>query len=289
MAIDYLHDRIRKLKNPSMIDFCVKADSIPSHILEEEASFVKAYGRFCCELMTTLKDIVPAVRLSYGLFSLMGTEGLDLLKTVMQEAKKLGFYLLLDAPEITSPWLADNAAQLLNVDGLNLWDGLLISPYIGSDGVKPFLDSCKNGKDLFVIVRSPNKSAAEIQDLLTGTRHVYDASAEMVSRFASSYLGKCGYSNVGGLVSAGAPECIRTIRAKHNRVFLVVDGLDYPSGNAKNCSYAFDRFGYGGVVCSGPSVTAAWKEEGAPQDYLEAAQQAALRMKKNITRYIDIL
>ena len=70
----------------------------------------------------------------------------------------------------------------------------------------------------------------------------------------------------------------------------MVDGLDYPSGNAKNCSYAFDRFGYGAVVCAGPSVTAAWKEaESDGQDFATQAVQAAERIKKNLNRYITIL
>ena len=73
-------------------------------------------------------------------------------------------------------------------------------------------------------------------------------------------------------------------------MFLLVDGLDYPSGNAKNCSHAFDRFGYGAAVCAGPSVTAAWKEnETDGHDYVDFAVLAAERMKKNITRYITIL
>ena len=73
-------------------------------------------------------------------------------------------------------------------------------------------------------------------------------------------------------------------------MFLLVDGLDYPSGNAKNCSFAFDKFGHGAIVCAGPSVTAAWKDaETDGRDYLEQAKLAAERMKKNITRYITVL
>jgi hypothetical protein len=80
------------------------------------------------------------------------------------------------------------------------------------------------------------------------------------------------------------------LRAKHDRMFLLVDGLDYPSGNAKNCSYAFDRFGYGAAVCAGPSVTAAWKDaESDGTDYIEQAVQSAERMKRNLCRYVTIL
>lgn len=291
MSIDLLHERIRKLKNPSMVDFGVQPDCMPPHLPEEEGSYAAAYARFCRELMEELKDFVPAVRFSFGSFALMGAEGLTRLSTLLKDASEMGFYVLLDGPEILSPWGADRAAEILFGGEEYPCDGLLISPYIGSDSIKSFLPYCRdNQKDLFVVVRSPNKSAAELQDLLTGTRLVHGAVMDLVNRHGETILGKCGYSRIGAAVSAGAPNSLRSLRGNYSRVFLLVDGLDYPSGNAKNCSYAFDRFGYGAVVCAGPSVTAAWKEEQSDgRDYAEQALRAAERMKKNITRYITVL
>ena len=291
MSIDKLHGRIRKLKNPSVIDFGIKNDSLPAHLISEEADTLKAYSRFCRELMDGLKDVVPAVRFPFGAFAIMGPDGLAQLQALLTRAGELGFYVLLDAPEILTPWAADRTAEAIFGTGSYLCDGLLISPYIGSDSIKPFAGFCKEqDKDLFVVVRSPNKSAAELQDLLSGSRHVYNAAAELVDRFGASILGKCGYSRIGAAGSAGSPDVLRSIRAKHNRMFLLVDGLDYPSGNAKNCSFAFDRFGYGATVCAGPSVTAAWADADSDgTDYVALAVQAAERMKKNLNRYVTIL
>lgn len=291
MSIDLLHDKIRKLKNPSVVDFGIKANSLPPHLLEEEGTLVKAYGRFCRELMAELKGFVPAVRFPFGAFALLGADGIELLKSLLDEAKNMDYYVLLDSPEILSPWAADRAADQIFGENAFACDALIISSFIGSDGVKPFLPYCKDGsKSLFVVVRSANKSASELQDLLTGTRLVHVAAAEIANRFGETMLGRCGYSRVGIAASAGAPDSLRNLRSKHNRLFLLVDGLDYPSGNAKNCSFAFDRFGYGAAVCAGPSVTAAWlAAETDGKDYLAQAMQAAERMKKNITRYITIL
>ncbi len=290
MAIDILQERIRKLKNPSMVDFRIQKEHLPNRLLNANDGFLQAYGQFCSELMEALCSVVPAVRFSFDCFALHGSDGFTLLSQLLHNAKQLGFYVLLDGPHILSPWAADQAAELILGGDAMPCDGLLISPYIGSDSIKPFIPFCKNTqKDLFVVVRSPNKSAVDVQDLLTGTRHVYGAVAEMVSRFGEGMTGKCGYSSIAAAVSAGSPQSIQTLRPKHNRMFMLVDGLDYPSGNAKNCSYAFDRFGHGAVVCAGPSVTAAWKESGEEDSYIEKAVQAAERMKKNITRYISIL
>ena len=291
MSIDVLQAKIRKRKNPSVIDFTVRLEDMPPHLLEEEGCKTKAYGRFCRELVDALKDTVPAVRFSFDVFALLGCEGLTLLKSLLQEAGELGYYVLLDAPQILSPWAADRVAEALFDAGEFACDGLLVSPYIGSDAIKPFLPYCKdNEKDLFVVVRSPNKSAVELQDLLTGSRHVYTAAAEIVNRFGEQIIGKSGYSRICAAASAGSADGLRNLRMKHNRMFLLVDGLDYPSANAKNCSFAFDRFGHGAIVCAGPSVTAAWKDaESDGTNYTELALQAAERMKKNITRYVTIL
>lgn len=291
MSIDMLQEKIRKSKNPTVIDFGIEWNCIPPHILDQEDSKTAAYARFCRELMTVLKDSVPAVRYSFDAFALLGGEGVSLLQQLLREAGEMGYYVLLDGPQILSPWDADRAAESLLANGAYACDGLVISPYIGSDSMKPFLSVCREQeKDLFVVVRSPNKSAMELQDLLTGSRHVYGAAAEIVNRFGEQILGKCSYSRVGAVASAGAPDSLRYLRIKHNRMFLLVDGLDYPSGNAKNCSYAFDRFGHGAVVCAGPSVTAAWKDaESDGTDYAALALQSAERIKKNLTRYVTVL
>lgn len=291
MSVDLLHEKIRKFKNPSMVDLSIKPDLLPPQLLAEEGSAASAYGRFCRELMDTLKDTVPALRFPFGDFALLGPDGLKLLSQLLGEAKQMGYYVVLECPGCYTPWGAELAAEMIFGGDSYPCDALIISPYIGSDGIKPFLTYCKDeNKALFVIVRSPNKSALELQDLMTGSRLVHGAAAELVNRHGEAILGKCAYSQVGALVSAGVAQSLKTIRTKYNRMYLLVDGLDYPSANAKNCSNAFDRFGYGAVVCAGPSVTAAWKEtESDGSDYTIQALQAAERMKKNVCRYVTIL
>ena len=292
MSIDLLQNRIRKLKNPSVVDLSIKPGQLPQHLLEQEGNEARAYLRFCRELMDKLKDFVPAIRFSFGTFSLMGCEALTELSNLMQEARELGYYVLLDSTGIYSPWDAEwSAKTFLSANSLYDCDGLIISPYIGSDSIKPFLPYCQESeRDLFVIVRSPNRSAAELQDLLTGSRQVHLATMELVNRSGERINGKCGYSRIGALVSATSADSLRNLRMRYQYVFHLVDGLDYPSGNAKICANAFDRLGHGAVVCAGPSITAAWKEaETDGTDYLDQAYAAAERMKKNLTRYVTIL
>ena len=290
MSIDLLHDRIRKLKNPSMVNFEISPDDLPQHLLEEEGDYSRAYLRFCRELLKELKDVVPAVRFSSTLCFLLGEMGSKILTELLREAKSQGYYVVLDAPAVLSPVSAERAAAVL-CGNAYMCDALIVSPYIGSDALKPFLPYCKVGeKALFAVVRSPNKSASELQDLQFGTRQAHNATADLISRHGEISFAKCGYSQVGALVSAGNPYILRTLREKYTKTYMLVDGLDYPSGNSKNCSLAFDKFGYGAVICAGSSVTAAWKEaESDGQDYLSHALRASDKMKRNLMRYISVL
>ena len=288
MSIDVLQEKIRKAKNPSVLVVEAIAQWIPPHILESAQSVSGACRFFYREIMTMLKGIVPAVRFGFGSFALLGPEGLEALTALMEQAREQGFYVLLDAPEMLSAMTAQNAADTLAQNAL--WDSLVLPTYLGSDILKPFLPLCGKGKSLFPVVRTSNKSASEIQDLLTGARLVHTAAADIVSRHSETSIGKCGYSQVGALAAAGAADSLRSLRAKYKRLFLLLDGYDYPNANAKNCSFAFDKLGHGAAACAGNSIAAAWKEAGSDgNDYLEQALQAAERMKKNLTRYISVL
>ena len=141
---------------------------------------------------------------------------------------------------------------------------------------------------LLPVVRTANRSASEVQDLIAGGRLVHTAVADIMNRLGEQLVGKCGYSQVGAVASASAADSLRALRSKYIRLFLLLDGYDYPNSNAKNCSFAFDKLGHGAIACASESILNAW-QEGEPEDYLAFAVEAAQRMKKNLTRYITVL
>lgn len=288
MSVDKLQKKIRKLKNPSVIDLTISGEAIPPCLIEREGSQLKAYSIFCKELLENLRGIVPAVRFNLGAFAQIGSEAITVLQDMMHSARQMDYYVLLDAPEALSARSAETAAQ-----NLSDWpcDGIVISAYIGSDAIKTYLPVLEQKeKSLFVVLRTANRSASELQELMTGSRLVYMAAADIVSRLGENLIGKCGYSQLAGVGAANAPDSLRTLRSKYNRLFLLLDGYDYSNANAKSSSYAFDQFGYGAAVCAGDSVTAAWKQTpGDGSDFSADAVDAAQRMQKNLLRYITVL
>lgn len=288
MSVDILQEKVRKTKNPSMLELGMGVSDLPPQFSKDAAG----YGAFCRELLTGLKGIVPAVRVSFAAFALLGADGLTELTETLKAASEQGYYVAMDAPEILSPAAAKATAEaILSKESIYPCDGLVISGYLGSDIIKPFLTYCKEGKkDIFVVTRTANRSAPELQDLLAGSRLVHTAAADHVNRYGSDTAGKFGYTRVGLLAAASSAESLRTLRSKYPKLFLLLDGYDYPNANAKNCSYAFDKFGHGAVACAGTSIACAWKQnESDGTDFVDQAKAAAERMKKNLTRYVTIL
>ncbi len=291
MSIDKLQEKIRKTKNPHAVDFSVLPSHIPAHIIESESTFASAYKRFCLELLEGLKDTVPAVRFDFGEFSLLGTEGLIALEQVLSFAKSCGYYVLLDGVESLSAQSAYRASEILFSHHCPwCFDGLIIPACIGSDAIRPYVSRLKEmNKSLFIVSRTANRSAPEMQDLLTGTRLAHVAKTDIVNRFAEPLIGRYGYSQIAVMAGASSADSIRTLRSKFKSIFLLLDGCDYPNANAKNCSHAFDSLGHGALACAGVTVTAAWQETNEPDKYVELAIESAQRLKKNMSRYITIL
>lgn len=292
MSVARLQEKIRKLKNPSVINFSICKEQIPQHIMDEEGAFIPAYQRFSRELLTALKDVVPAVRFSFSDFALYGPEGLQLLRETLAFAGEQGYYIFLDAPEALSQEAAQMRASLFMAEDCPwTFDALIVCSYIGSDGLLPYAEKLKHGnKALFPVIRTANRTAPELQDLLSGSRLVHVAATDVVNRLAQKYAATGRYSAIGIMAGASSAHSLHTLRAKYRNLFLLLDGFDYANSNAKNCSEAFDELGHGAVACAGASVTAAFlAEEGNPVEYVSAAVFAAERMKKNISRYVKVL
>ena len=287
MSIDVLQNRIRKQKNPAALWLCPSVSLIPPAVLQETGSIGAAYGVYCEALLENLQEYYCAVRVNFDAFVLTGGDGLTALTSVLKKAKKLGYYVILDWMHMEEPLTAEQSAKTIFAEEVWPCDAVVVTPYGGSEGVKPYIARAGK-KDIFVAIKTGNKTAAELQDLQTGGRQVYIAAAELVSRWGEASLERCGYSRVAAVAGAANASSLKILRQKFTRLFLLVEGLETSGANAKNCSYAFDRMGYGALVCAGSSVLGAWidREDG---DYLTAAKEASEKIKRNLTRYVTVL
>lgn len=307
MSIDVLQEKIRKLKNPVMVGLDPYLPILPQHILQaafdEHGQTLQgaavAYERFCTELIDSLKSLIPAVKLQSACFEALGADGIAVMQRVSKYAKEQGLYVLIDSMRGDIGSVAEIYAQAMfgevpighSTHKLYECDALTVNGYLGSDGIKPFLPYCKNsGKNIFMILKTSNKSSREVQDLLSGDRVVYTAMADLAMRLGGDMCGKNGYSEIGAVVAATYPQTLKMMREKYDRLFFLVPGYGTQGGTAKNVQFAFDRFGHGAIVTASRSIICAWQKEGSDgTDYLQHAVAAAEAMKADIAKYVVIL
>ena len=233
-----------------------------------------------------------------GAFSALGADGVEAMQEVLAYAQSLGYYVLLDLMRAdlgtTAQDQADACFGAIQVGEASFTpypcDGVLMSGFLGSDAVKPFVDYCRTGKNVFIISRSSNKSAREVQDLLSGDRVVYQVMADLAMRWSTGLFGANGYSEIGIAVGATNRQVLETLRRKYDRLFFLVPGYGAQGAGAKDAQFAFDRMGHGAAILAGRSILYAYqKQDGDGQDYQQAALAAAEKMKKQILSYITVM
>lgn len=306
MAVDVLQAKIRKLKNPSMVCISPSISDIPAGLLaaaraqygDTAKAAAESYRQFSFGILDALKDLVPAVSVVSGAFSALGAEGVAAMQEVLRYAADCGYYVLLDLMRAdlgtTAEALAAACFGSLPIGDSSFTpypcDGVLTNAYLGSDALKPFLQYCAEGKNVFIIARSSNKSAREVQDLLSGDRVVYQVMADLAMRWSTDLFGRNGYSEVGISVGGTNAPVLKKLREKYDRLFFLVPGFGAQGAGAKDVQYAFDKFGHGAVILAGRSIVCAWqKDVGNGENYQEAARAAAIKMKMQITGYVTVI
>lgn len=310
MFIDKLIAGIRKFDNPTVAGLDPKLEYIPASIREKAfsecgkgfAGAAEAIIWFNKRLIDALCDIVPAVKPQLAYYEMYGVEGIRAFTETCRYAKLRGMMVIADAKrnDIGSTAQAYSAAYLgkTEIAGEKLAacdaDALTVNPYLGIDGVKPFIDECSaSGKGIFVLVKTSNKSSGQIQDLITQDgKHIYEKVAELVDEWSTAAVGKSGYSSIGAVVGATYPEQAGVLRKIMKRSYFLVPGYGAQGGTAKDAVSAFNEDGLGAVINASRSIMCAWRSDHWSQSYDEesfdqAAREEALRMKEDIRRALE--
>ncbi len=169
-------------------------------------------------------------------------------------------------------------------------DALTVNGYLGSDGINPLLRTCKeHDKGIFVLVKTSNPSSGELQDRLIDGVPVYAIMGDMCEAWGREQIGQYGYSSVGAVVGATYPEQLRELRARLPHTMFLVPGYGAQGGGAAGVAGAFDTNGLGAIVNSSRAIMCAYQKEGCDEhEFAQAARREAIRMREDLTSYIDI-
>lgn len=305
MSFNRLIENIVEKQNPTVVGLDPKLDYIPEYIKEE--SF-KKYGKtlegaadailkYNIGLIDELHDIVPAVKPQLAYYEMYGWQGVKVFAETVEYAKSKGMFVIADGKrnDIGSTMEAYATAHLgvTEVEDKNISafgsDALTVNGYLGTDGIKPLLDICKNqDKGIFVLVKTSNPSSGELQDLkISNDETVYFHMGKMCEKWGEELPSKYGYSGVGAVVGATYPEQLKELREKLKHTFFLVPGYGAQGGGAKDVKHAFDSNGLGAIINSSRGIICAWQgKDCRPEDYAKAARQEALSMKEDIKNTI---
>ena len=298
--IDRLMDKIEWMANPTVVGLDPTYEIIPQGIkvemLEKYGKTTKAIGKMFLEFNKAIidhtSDLVPAVKLQIAMYEQYGIEGLKAYLETIVYAKKKGLLIIGDVKrgDISSTAVA-YAAHIGGVDiegsRFDLWneDAVTLNPYMGFDGIKPFISHCNEyDKGIFILVKTSNPSGRELQDLICNGKPVYEHTAELVEQWGELAMGSKGYSKVGAVVGATYREQGETLRAKMPHTFFLVPGYGAQGASASDISGYFDSEGRGCIVNSSRGIIAAYQKDAkyGSHNFAEAAREAAIKMRSDL-------
>lgn len=298
--IDRLITKIKEVQNPTVVGLDPTYAMIPSFIKEE---MLESYGKtpkavaemflkFNKAILDEVAEYIPAVKPQIAMYEQYGLEGLRAYMETIMYAKSKGLIVIGD---IKRGDIASTAAAYaghiagVEIEGVHqdLWeeDAVTLNPYMGYDGVKPFVEACnKYDKGIFVLVKTSNPSGVEIQDLLTDGMPVYDKAADLVSKWGEECMGTMGYSRVGAVVGATYKEQGMELRKRMPHTFFLVPGYGAQGGTAADLKDYFDAEGSGIIVNSSRGIIAAYKkdQEVSEKDFAVASKRAVLAMRDDL-------
>ena len=300
--INTLIKKIQETNAPIVVGLDPMMNYIPKYIQEkafaEYGETLKGAAEAIWEynkgIIDATYDLIPAVKPQIAMYEQFGIEGLIAFERTCEYAKSKGLVVIGDIKrgDIGSTSTAYAVGHLGQVQvGSKKYSGfsedfVTVNPYLGTDGVKPFVDVCKEeNKGIFVLVNTSNPSSGEFQDQLVDGRPLYELVAEKVVEWGNECMGD-KYSNVGCVVGATYPEMGKVLRKLMPNTYILVPGYGAQGGKAEDLVHYFNEDGLGAIVNSSRGIIAAYKQEKyasfGEERYAEASRQAVIDMIEDI-------
>ena len=303
--INKLIQNIQKTEAPIVVGLDPMLKYIPEHItkkaFDEYGETLKGAAEAVWEynkaIVDAVYDLIPAVKPQIAMYEQFGIEGLIAYRKTVDYCKEKGLVVIGDIKrgDIGSTSEAYAVGHLGKVQvGSNSYYGFdedfaTVNPYLGSDGVKPFIKVCKEEKKgLFILVKTSNPSSGEFQDRLIAdadNRPLYEVVGEQVAKWGEEHMGD-SYSYIGAVVGATYPEMGKILRKIMPKSYILVPGYGAQGGKGADLVHFFNEDGLGAIVNSSRGIIAAYQQEkyasfGAA-NFADASRTAVIDMRADI-------
>lgn len=300
--INKLVSKIQKTQAPIVVGLDPTLKFVPQHIQQkafaEYGETMKgaseAIWQYNKQIVDAIYDLVPAVKPQIAMYEQFGVEGVIAFQKTVEYCKEKDLVVIGDIKrgDIGSTSEAYAVGHLGQVKVGNTMcrgfdeDFVTVNPYLGSDGVKPFIKVCQEEKKgLFILVKTSNPSSGEFQDRLIDGRPLYEIVGEKVAEWGANHMGD-SYSYIGAVVGATYPEMGKVLREIMPKSYILVPGYGAQGGKGADLVHFFNKDGLGAIVNSSRGIIAAYQQEkyaeyGA-ENFADASRAAVLDMKEDI-------
>lgn len=238
---DELIEKIKAKNNPTVMGLDPRYEKIPEFIRNKYTEKTDAILEYNKRLIDSVYDIIPAVKPQIAFYEIFGEKGLECFRATCKYAKSKGMIVIADIKRGDIGTTAEAYSESYLRSNYYDIDIATVNPYLGTDGIKPFVDDCiKMNKGIFVLVKTSNKSSGELQDMeLKDGRKVYEAVADLVNVWGEGSEGENGYTVVGSVVGATYKEQIDILRKRMKKSFFLVPGYGAQRRKSRRFSWCF--------------------------------------------------
>jgi orotidine-5'-phosphate decarboxylase len=252
----------------------------------------QAIRDFNLQLLDAIAPHVPAVKVQVAFYEAFGPAGMEIFAETLMEARQRGLLVIADvkrgdveltAQAYASAYLASSLPGVTLSPGFEA-DAITVNPYVGGDGVLPFVHAAKShGKGLFILVKTSNPTSGDVQNLLVDGLPLYERVASLVQQWGQGTAGKRGYQALGAVVGATYPAEAARLRRLMPHTYFLVPGYGAQGAGAADVQACFNADGYGAIVNSSRAILYAYRQEAyrafGEEHFAEAARAAVFAMK----------
>ena len=296
--INQLVDKIKKTNAPIVVGLDPMLSYIPEGVQKKAFAeygetlegAAEAIWQFNKAIVDATYDLIPAVKPQIAMYEQFGIEGMKAYQKTVDYCKQKGLVVIGDIKrgDIGSTSAAYAVGHLGRVQvGSKSYaafneDFATVNPYLGSDGITPFIDVCKEEKKgIFILVKTSNPSSGEFQDRIIDGRPLYEWVGEKVAEWGAECMGE-SYSYVGAVVGATYPEMGKALRKVMPKSYILVPGYGAQGGKGADLVHFFNEDGLGAIINSSRGIIAAYKQDkykemGITEENFADASRAAVK------------
>ena len=285
MIIDKLFETVTQ-KGHVCVGLDTDLSYLPSSFKAKFSTISEQLFQFNREIIDATLDVAACFKVQIAYYEALGMEGLLAYKNTLAYLRSKKLITIADVKRGDIAKTAEMYAQA-HFSGDFEADFITLNPYMGMDTITPYLPYIESGKKgVFVLIRTSNEGAKDIEYLpLEQGGSVYHEVGKKIQQLGEPFIGKSGYSPIGGVMGCTHADEAREVRKMLNSTFFLIPGYGAQGGRAEDIAL-YLKEGNGGIVNASRSILLAYRKvENGEADFAQLSRLEAIRMRDDIRNH----